>query len=60
LQSPTQPVKPAPLPPGCKPADARVLRGAAVTADRYPVGTAVCVQDPGMKQAWCLAARQQH
>jgi hypothetical protein len=35
---------------------ARVLRGAAVTADRYPVGTVVCVQDRGMKQAWCLAA----
>jgi hypothetical protein len=35
---------------------ARVLRGAAVTAERYPVGTVVCVQDPGMKQAWCLAA----
>jgi hypothetical protein len=35
---------------------ARVLRGALVTADRYPVGTVVCVQDRGMKQAWCLAA----
>jgi hypothetical protein len=35
---------------------ARVLRGAAVTADRYPAGTVVCVQDPDMKQAWCLAA----
>jgi hypothetical protein len=35
---------------------ARMLRGAAVTADRYPVGTVVCVQDPAMKQAWCLAA----
>jgi hypothetical protein len=35
---------------------ARVLRGAAVTADRYPVGTVVCVKDPDMKQAWCLAA----
>ena len=35
---------------------ARVLRGAAVTADRYPVGTVVCVRDPDMKQAWCLAA----
>jgi len=34
---------------------ARVLRGAAVTADRYQVGTVVCVQDPDMKQAWCLA-----
>jgi hypothetical protein len=35
---------------------ARVLRGAAVTADRYPVGTVICVQDPDMQQAWCLAA----
>jgi hypothetical protein len=35
---------------------AHVLRAAAVTADRYPVGTVVCVQDPDMKQAWCLAA----
>jgi len=35
---------------------ARVLRGAAVTADRYAVGTVVCVQDPDMKHAWCLAA----
>lgn len=35
---------------------ARVLRGAAVTADRYVVGTVVCVQGPDMKQAWCLAA----
>ena len=35
---------------------ARVLRGAMVTADRHPVGTVVCVRDPGMKQAWCLAA----
>ncbi len=35
---------------------ARVLRGAAVTADRYVVGTVVCIQDPDMKQAWCLAA----
>ena len=34
---------------------ARVLRGALVTADRYRVGTVVCVQDPDMKQAWCLA-----
>src|SRR5512135_833918 len=30
---------------------ARVLRGAAVTAERYPVGTVVCVQDAAMKQA---------
>ena len=35
---------------------ARVLRNAAVTADRYKVETVVCVQDPDMKQAWCLAA----
>jgi hypothetical protein len=35
---------------------ARVLRGAMVTADLYPVGTVVCVRDPDMKQAWCLAA----
>ena len=35
---------------------ARLLRGAEVTADRYQVGTVVCVQDPDMKQAWCLAA----
>ena len=35
---------------------ARVLRGAMVTADRYRVGTVVCVRDPEMKQAWCLAA----
>ena len=35
---------------------ARVLRGAEVTADRYKVGTVICVQDPEMKQAWCLAA----
>src|SRR5271166_4773360 len=35
---------------------ARVLRCAQVTADRYPVGTVICVQDPDMKQAWCLAA----
>jgi hypothetical protein len=35
---------------------ARMLRGAEVTADRYRVATVVCVQDPDMKQAWCLAA----
>jgi hypothetical protein len=34
----------------------RVLRGAAVTAERYPIGTVVCVQDPAMKQAGLLAA----
>lgn len=35
---------------------ARVLRGAAVTAMGYPVGTVVCVQAKGMKEPWCLAA----
>jgi hypothetical protein len=34
---------------------ARILRGALVTAERYSVGTVVCVQDHAMKQAWCLA-----
>ena len=48
--------KPAPPPPGSRQGGrARVLRGATVTADRYPVGTVVCVQDKDMKQAWCLA-----
>lgn len=35
---------------------ARTLRGASVTADQYRVGTVVCVQEPGMKEPWCLAA----
>jgi hypothetical protein len=35
---------------------ARVLRGGAVTADRYAVGTVVCVQAKGMAEPWCLAA----
>ena len=34
---------------------ATVLRGALVTADRYEVGTVVCVRDKDMKGAWCLA-----
>jgi hypothetical protein len=34
---------------------AKVLRGAQVTADRYQVGTVLCVRDKDMKQAWCLA-----
>jgi hypothetical protein len=34
---------------------ARVLRGAAVTAECYQVGTVLCVHDRAMKQAWCLA-----
>jgi hypothetical protein len=32
------------------------LRGAEVTAERYAVGTVVCVQAKGMKEPWCLAA----
>ena len=35
---------------------ARTLRGAAVTAEGYAVGTVVCVQAKGMKEPWCLAA----
>jgi hypothetical protein len=34
---------------------AKLLRGAEVTADRYQVGTVLCVRDKDMKQAWCLA-----
>jgi hypothetical protein len=34
---------------------ASVLRGAVVTAERYQVGTVVCVRDKDMKQAWCQA-----
>lgn len=34
---------------------ARILRNAAVTAERYQVGTVLCVQEKTMKQAWCLA-----
>src|SRR5271157_5092831 len=34
---------------------ARVLRDALVTAERYQVGTVLCVQDKAMQQAWCLA-----
>ena len=32
-----------------------LLRDAMVTADRYPVGAVLCVRDPDMKAAWCLA-----
>jgi hypothetical protein len=35
---------------------ARILRGATVTAEAYPVPSVVCVQDKGMKEAWCLAS----
>jgi hypothetical protein len=34
---------------------ARTLRGAEVTAERYAVGTVVCVQAKDMKEPWCLA-----
>ncbi len=34
---------------------ASVLRGALVTAERYQVGTVLCVRDKDMKQPWCLA-----
>ncbi len=33
----------------------RTLKGARVTADRYPVDRVVCVKARGMKDAWCLA-----
>lgn len=33
----------------------RLLRDAAVTAERFTVGTVVCLHDPEMKQPWCLA-----
>ena len=36
------------------------LRNPLVTADHYPVGTVVCVQDPDMKDAWCLASSTTH
>ena len=32
-----------------------MLRDATVTAVGYPVGTVVCVQAKGMKEAWCIA-----
>jgi hypothetical protein len=34
---------------------ARTLRGAAVTAEAYPVATVVCVRAKGMNAPWCLA-----
>ena len=34
---------------------ATLLRGALVTADKYQLGTVLCVRDKDMKQAWCLA-----
>ena len=35
---------------------ARTLRNATATVNNCPVNTIVCVQDKGMKDAWCLAA----
>src|SRR5258708_39079357 len=32
------------------------FRGAMVIADRYQVGTMVCVRDKDMKGGWCLAS----
>jgi len=32
-----------------------LLRDAMVTAEDYPVGAVLCVRDPAMKGAWCLA-----
>jgi hypothetical protein len=37
---------------------ATLLRGALVTAERYQVGTVLCVRDKDMKQAWCLATNR--
>ena len=36
---------------------ARVLRDALITAERYQVGTVLCVQEKGMNQPWCLATK---
>jgi hypothetical protein len=37
-----------------------LLRGAKVTAEEYPVGAVLCVRDPDMKGAWCLATSYQN
>jgi hypothetical protein len=37
---------------------ARTLRGAKVTAEKYEVGSVVCVQEKDMKQAWCPGREQ--
>lgn len=34
---------------------ATLLRNAEVTAERYRVGAVLCVRDPDMKAAWCIA-----
>jgi hypothetical protein len=33
----------------------RIVRGAQVTQDAYPVEAVVCIKDVGMKDSWCLA-----
>lgn len=33
----------------------KTIRNAKITAKDYQVGTAVCVKEKGMKQAWCIA-----
>jgi hypothetical protein len=35
---------------------ARILHGATVTADAYPVPAVLCVQAKDMKEPWCLAS----
>jgi len=35
---------------------ARILRGATVTTEAYPLPTVVCVQAKDMKEPWCLAS----
>jgi Transposase DDE domain len=35
---------------------ARILRGATVTTDAYPVPAVLCVQAKAMKEPWCLAS----
>ena len=34
---------------------ARIVKGARVTQDAYPVEAVVCIKDRGMKDSWCLA-----
>jgi hypothetical protein len=34
---------------------ARIIKGARVTQDAYPVEAVVCIKDRGMKDSWCLA-----
>jgi hypothetical protein len=36
----------------------RVLRNAGVTAQRAAVPVVICVQEPAMQDAWCLASRR--